>query len=585
MKNREKGILTVEASFVLTIFIFFVLFLFSFARIYAAQSLMSHAVIQSADATATESYLRETVLTGNETEILELAHRLTGSTVISADSFESLRSADLPRVAKEKFSRALSANDADTDKMLKSYGVKDGLSGVDFSASRIDLGPDDIVLNVKYTLEMQFPVLGFREIEFSKSAKAKTLGDILFPIEVVPYDPLTGSAQGSGSYRYGEETEIAATPAYGYKFVRWDDGNTDNPRKVTVLGEKRYTAYFEADSFGVNVAAEPVYAGSVTGGGAFAYLSDADINAVPNAGYSFLRWRIVPHDTGIPGYAYSVSYKVNVDRSYTCTAEFKADLYTVKTQVEGVSAAGAVAYIVFGGADYTSLELTYGVSYALYAPAVPGHRFLGWKVSGETEYFSVSPNVNMTVQPLNATYIACYEPTLKTVRFYNSNGSIYAVRTVNAGETLGNTMPADPRTKQNVGQVFNGWSGGFNRNTVVYSDTDVYGSWRACTSHRLGDCGIDHAISMKMNGHGGGSSYNRTVRGRCLVCVDCGVFIKWNSTLGKHVRCYDVGNYYGANMPINKYQWCSAHTIRGSSYTYNDRYWTYTSKGQYYVHG
>ena len=58
MKKREQGVLTVEASIVLTVCILFILFLFSFARIYSAQSMVGHAVIQASDAIALESYFR-----------------------------------------------------------------------------------------------------------------------------------------------------------------------------------------------------------------------------------------------------------------------------------------------------------------------------------------------------------------------------------------------------------------------------------------------------------------------------------------------------------------------------------------------
>ena len=119
MKKGERGILTVEASIVLTLCTFFILFLFSFVRVYSAQSLVSHAVLQSSDAVALESYLREQAYSGKEAQIVELANRLNGSGVVSGDSFTSLRSADLPKVAKEKFVYAIS----DTESFAASRAV------------------------------------------------------------------------------------------------------------------------------------------------------------------------------------------------------------------------------------------------------------------------------------------------------------------------------------------------------------------------------------------------------------------------------------------------------------------------------
>lgn len=40
-------------------------------------------------------------------------------------------------------------------------------------------------------------------------------------------------------------------------FVRWNDGNTDNPRTITTNGNADYTAYFEAPTGIDNTAVEP----------------------------------------------------------------------------------------------------------------------------------------------------------------------------------------------------------------------------------------------------------------------------------------------------------------------------------------
>ena len=133
MKKREQGILTVEASIVLTLMLLFILFLFSFGRVYRAQNLASHATLQSADAVAMESYLRETALQTDVSEVVHLASHITESSAISAESLESLRSANLPKIARQKFIAAIASSEAKADEKLKSMGVKNGLAGVDFS--------------------------------------------------------------------------------------------------------------------------------------------------------------------------------------------------------------------------------------------------------------------------------------------------------------------------------------------------------------------------------------------------------------------------------------------------------------------
>ena len=57
-----------------------------------------------------------------------------------------------------------------------------------------------------------------------------------------------GTVTGGGKYDYNSNHEIKATPATGYKFVQWNDGNTNATRNVTIPAEDvTYTATFEAD--------------------------------------------------------------------------------------------------------------------------------------------------------------------------------------------------------------------------------------------------------------------------------------------------------------------------------------------------
>lgn len=55
-----------------------------------------------------------------------------------------------------------------------------------------------------------------------------------------------GTVTGGGTYEYGKTATLTAVPNAGYKFKRWSDGNTSNPRTVTVTGAASYTAEFEA---------------------------------------------------------------------------------------------------------------------------------------------------------------------------------------------------------------------------------------------------------------------------------------------------------------------------------------------------
>ena len=57
-----------------------------------------------------------------------------------------------------------------------------------------------------------------------------------------------GSAMGSGSYAHGTVATIVAVPAAGYAFSTWHDGNTTNPRSITVTENNFYIASFVVSS-------------------------------------------------------------------------------------------------------------------------------------------------------------------------------------------------------------------------------------------------------------------------------------------------------------------------------------------------
>lgn len=63
----------------------------------------------------------------------------------------------------------------------------------------------------------------------------------------VNYDEM-GEATGSGTYPYGTQIQITATPYDGYSFVEWNDGNTDNPRTIELNSSLTIQAIFEASS-------------------------------------------------------------------------------------------------------------------------------------------------------------------------------------------------------------------------------------------------------------------------------------------------------------------------------------------------
>lgn len=117
------------------------------------------------------------------------------------------------------------------------------------------------------------------------------------------------SATGGGSVK-AELTDacecdwtITATPEEGWTFLRWDDGNTDNPRSINAFYDaETYTAVFEDHRCALfeKKIENPAFGGTVT---AVRGTCECDwtLTATPAAGYRFLEWndgkKTNPRDT------------------------------------------------------------------------------------------------------------------------------------------------------------------------------------------------------------------------------------------------------------------------------------------------
>lgn len=122
-----------------------------------------------------------------------------------------------------------------------------------------------------------------------------------------------GSTSGDASLLYLDNVEISATPDYGYHFVQWSDGNTDNPRTITVTKDETYTAVFAKNIYSINKIADN---GVITGPSQAEYLDNVILEAVSNYGYHFVQWS--DGNTDNPR-------AIELTQDTTFTAEFAVD--------------------------------------------------------------------------------------------------------------------------------------------------------------------------------------------------------------------------------------------------------------------
>ena len=88
----------------------------------------------------------------------------------------------------------------------------------------------------------------------------------------------------------GQQINVSAIPENEHRhFVRWTDGNTDNPRLVTVTQDITFTAEFADDPI-LTLASSDDSMGSVYGGGQFKPNTSIGISAHSYLGYHFTQW-------------------------------------------------------------------------------------------------------------------------------------------------------------------------------------------------------------------------------------------------------------------------------------------------------
>lgn len=168
-------------------------------------------------------------------------------------------------------------------------------------------------------------------------------GDLMgdFEIELLSSPEEGGTFEGAGYYNDGDQAVIKAIPAEGYRFVKWNDDETDAERSVSVSSDASFVATFKkidgsdsgsgsggsssggSDNGGSNGGSTTKYTltvtsadsaqGTVTGGGTYAAGSQVTITASPAIGYKFSQWS----DGNT-----SSSRQVTVNGNMTLTATF-----------------------------------------------------------------------------------------------------------------------------------------------------------------------------------------------------------------------------------------------------------------------
>lgn len=250
-----------------------------------------------------------------------------------------------------------------------------------------------------------------------------------------------GTVSGSGTYDWRDKITIKATPASGWKFLKWQDGSTAATRIISVpRGSVTYTASFSSINSGtVTTKASPTEGGSVTGGGMFPIGQVISLNAVPNLNWSFEKWQ--DGNTNTP-----LTFVVPTG-TFAITAFFKTNVITYGNLV--VRAEPAIGGTTTGAG-------TYQVGQTVSATATPNENwsFSHWQ-DGKTD------NPRNVVVPtgtllLTATFTTNAPVTgvVDAVISPPQGGSVSGIGTYPLGQTI--TLTAVP----NPGWRFTQWQDG-----------------------------------------------------------------------------------------------------------------------------
>ncbi|MDR1562556.1 MAG: leucine-rich repeat protein [Dysgonamonadaceae bacterium] len=163
------------------------------------------------------------------------------------------------------------------------------------SITNFNPAPQSINSNVFYNVNLSKVTL-YVPASSVKAYEATTIwnyfGNIvpLFHVSITANNPSMGTVAGTGNYAENSTVTISATVKPGYRFVKWGDNNTQNPRTITVTKDITYKAILEVITYHVTVNASNTSMGTVTGTGYYAENNIVTISAIANQGYKFVKW-------------------------------------------------------------------------------------------------------------------------------------------------------------------------------------------------------------------------------------------------------------------------------------------------------
>ena len=187
-----------------------------------------------------------------------------------------------------------------------------------------------------------------------------------------------GSVTGSGKYEYNTKVTIEAKPNTGYRFVKWNDENTNPTRTITVAKNENYTAIFSPNQCTLTVNSNDSNMGSTSGSGTYDYGTSVTISATPKEHHHFVSWSDGNKD---------LERLVNITKNETYTATFSIDQYTLTVNTNN-SNMGSIT----GSGTYD-----YGTKHTIEAIPNTGYKFVKWSDNNTEIKREININGNKSI--------------------------------------------------------------------------------------------------------------------------------------------------------------------------------------------
>ncbi len=250
-----------------------------------------------------------------------------------------------------------------------------------------------------------------------------------------------GTISGAGNYNFGQTVTLVASPAIGYHFVNWTESGTvvsaDTNYSFSATASKNFTANFELNSHTISLSGNPPDGNTLTGDGVYDYGQTANINALPEQGYTFVDWT---ENGNVVSTQPNYSFTVTADRSLT--ANFSPDTYSITLSPNPAE----------GGSTNGAGEYNHGETANIVATSSEGYTFTNWTENNTIVSTQASFTIDVTADRNLTANFSTNAHTITLGAIPSNGGSVSGTGNYEHGETAAiNAIP-------NTGYFFVNWT-------------------------------------------------------------------------------------------------------------------------------